>query len=56
MNISASFSSFYSKKKKMSQRFLILVAPSSSDPFISSVTDGKSVSCPGLTLSFHFHR
>lgn len=55
MNISAPFSSFYSKKKKMSLRFLILV-PSSSDPFISFVTDGESVPCLGLTLSFHFHR
>lgn len=55
MNISATLSSFYSKKKKMSLRFLILVAPSCSDPFISFVTDGESVPCLGLTLSFHFH-
>lgn len=54
-NISAPFSSFYSKKKKMSRRILILVAPSSSDPFISFVTDGEKVPCLGLTLSFHFH-
>lgn len=55
MNISATFSSFYSKKKKMWLRFLILVAPSYSDPFISFVTDGKGVPCLGLALSLHFY-
>lgn len=55
MNISATFSSFYSKKKKMWLRFLILVAPSYSDPFISFATDGKGVPCLGLTLSLHFY-
>lgn len=50
--------SFYSKEKKMSLRFLILVAPhpGTLHPFISFLMDDESILCLGLTWSFLFHR
>lgn len=54
MNISASFSSFYSKKKKMSQRFRILVAPllQRSVYFLCDGWQKRSMSRSHLIVSF----